>query len=314
VEIIIYRNGGEPFCRGVEILNKLVKEFLDYLLIERGLADNTIVSYEKDLQNFLQFLNKVSVKDLEKLEKEHILAYLVHLKKMKRAAATIARRTAALKTFFNFLYQEGYIVNNLGENLEGPKKEKKLPDFLSVKEMDKLLAIPQLNTVQGVRDKAMLELLYATGMRVSELINLDLHNLNLEMAYVRCWGKGSKERIIPIGSQAVSSLNTYLQWGRNKLLKNPREQALFLNQHGKRLTRQGFWKILKKYVKLAGIEKKITPHVFRHSFATHLLENGADLRVVQEMLGHADISTTQIYTHLTTKRISQVYNDAHPRA
>ncbi|NLW24288.1 MAG: site-specific tyrosine recombinase XerD [Clostridia bacterium] len=295
-------------------MNKLVKEFLDYLLIERGLADNTIVSYEKDLQNFLQFLNKVSVKDLEKLEKEHILAYLVHLKKMKRAAATIARRTAALKTFFNFLYQEGYIVNNLGENLEGPKKEKKLPDFLSVKEMDKLLAIPQLNTVQGVRDKAMLELLYATGMRVSELINLDLHNLNLEMAYVRCWGKGSKERIIPIGSQAVSSLNTYLQWGRNKLLKNPREQALFLNQHGKRLTRQGFWKILKKYVKLAGIEKKITPHVFRHSFATHLLENGADLRVVQEMLGHADISTTQIYTHLTTKRISQVYNDAHPRA
>lgn len=295
-------------------MNKLVKEFLDYLLIERGLADNTIVSYEKDLQNFLQFLNKISVKDLEKLEKEHILAYLVHLKKMKRAAATIARRTAALKTFFNFLYQEGYIVNNLGENLEGPKKEKKLPDFLSVKEMDKLLAIPQLNTVQGVRDKAMLELLYATGMRVSELINLDLHNLNLEMAYVRCWGKGSKERIIPIGSQAVSSLNTYLQWGRNKLLKNPREQALFLNQHGKRLTRQGFWKILKKYVKLAGIEKKITPHVFRHSFATHLLENGADLRVVQEMLGHADISTTQIYTHLTTKRISQVYNDAHPRA
>ncbi|MDK2822583.1 MAG: integrase/recombinase XerD [Clostridia bacterium] len=293
----------------------LVDEFINFLLIERGLSENTLDSYKRDLLNFIDFLKKNYINNLEIIQREHITAYLAHLKKKKRAAATISRHIAALKTFFKFLFQEGYIKENPADDLERPKQDKKLPKILSIPEVDRLLEEPKkLNSATGVRDKAMLEVLYATGMRVSELINLGINNVNLEMGYIRCMGKGSKERIIPIGSKAIESLNTYLKWGRNKLLKNPREQAIFLNHHGRKLTRQGFWKILKAHAQKAGIEKEITPHVLRHSFATHLLENGADLRAVQEMLGHADISTTQIYTHLTRKKITRVFKQTHPRA
>jgi len=294
-------------------MSRLVEEFLNYLLIERGLAQNTIAAYKKDLTSFLEFLKKLDI-SLDAVEQGHFRAYLLFLKKKKRAASTISRNIAALKTFFKFLQQERYITENIASDLESPKKDKKLPKVLSIKEVDKLLAQPKTNSAIGSRDKAMLEVLYATGMRVSELLNLGINNLNLEMGYIRCLGKGSKERIIPIGSQAVASLNIYLSWGRNKLLKNLEEQAVFLNQHGRKMTRQGFWKIIKKYAKDADINNEITPHILRHSFATHLLENGADLRAVQEMLGHADISTTQIYTHLTQSRINQVFKQTHPRA
>jgi len=294
-------------------MSRLVEEFLNYLLIERGLAQNTIAAYKKDLTSFLEFLKKLDI-SLDAVEQGHFRAYLLFLKKKKRAASTISRNIAALKTFFKFLQQERYITENIASDLESPKKDKKLPKVLSIKEVDKLLAQPKTNSAIGSRDKAMLEVLYATGMRVSELLNLGINNLNLEMGYIRCLGKGSKERIIPIGSQAVASLNIYLSWGRNKLLKNLEEQAVFLNQHGRKMTRQGFWKIIKKYAKDADINNEITPPILRHSFATHLLENGADLRAVQEMLGHADISTTQIYTHLTQSRINQVFKQTHPRA
>ncbi|MGI6226377.1 MAG: site-specific tyrosine recombinase XerD [Peptococcales bacterium] len=293
---------------------ELMEEFLNYLLVERGLASNTINSYRRDLQNFYMFLKRQQIYMLDKITKNDIVSFLAYLKEEERAAATIARHTAALKAFFKFLSQEKYLEEDITFNLERPKQNKKLPQFLTLKEVDRLLNGPILNTPIGVRDQAMLEVLYATGMRVSELLDLGINNLNLEVGFVRCIGKGSKERIIPLGSKAIISLTTYLQWGRNKLLKNPREQSLFLNHHGRKMTRQGFWKIIKTYAQKAGIEKEISPHILRHSFATHLLENGADLRSVQEMLGHADISTTQIYTHVTRGKITQVYRQAHPRA
>lgn len=291
-----------------------LEEFLNYLFVEKALAPNTINSYRRDLQSFFNFLGNEKKCNLKSITREDIIDYLSFLKKEAKAAATIARHTAALKAFFKFLYQEGYLPENITENLKRPKQEQKLPEYLTLEEVDKLLESPILNTPTGVRDKAMLEVLYATGMRVSELLNLVLNNLNLEIGYVRCMGKGSKERIIPLGSKAIESVDTYLRWGRNKLLKNRREQTVFLNNHGRKMSRQGFWKIIKSYSQKAEIEKNISPHILRHSFATHLLENGADLRAVQEMLGHSDISTTQIYTHVTRKKITQVYRQAHPRA
>lgn len=295
-------------------MDKFVEEFLNYLLVERGLAQNTIDSYRRDLKNLSTFLRNQNRCDIKEVKREDITNYLSHLRKEARAASTIARHIAALKAFFKFLYQEGHLEKNITDDLERPKQEKRLPKYLTLEEINKLLDGPVINTPLGVRDKAMLEALYATGMRVSELLNLGISNLNLEVGYVRCMGKGSKERIIPLGSKAIESISTYLHWGRSKLLRNRREQTFFLNNHGRKMTRQGFWKIIKNYSHQVGIEKEISPHVLRHSFATHLLENGADLRAVQEMLGHADISTTQIYTHVTRGKISQVYRQAHPRA
>ncbi|MFZ5943436.1 MAG: site-specific tyrosine recombinase XerD [Bacillota bacterium] len=295
-------------------MEPLINNFLNFLLIEKGLAANTIASYQRDLLGFVKYLKKYNCTNFNGVNPEHLVGFISSLKKDGRAASTIARQIAALKSFFKFLVREGYLKENPAYDLDKPKQAKKLPHILSIGEVDKLLDAPKLNTPGGVRDKAMLEVLYATGVRVSELINLGMNNVNLELGFIRCMGKGSKERIIPIGSKAVEGLITYLDWGRNKLLKNPREQGLFLNHHGRKMTRQGFWKILKTYTKELGIEKEISPHVLRHSFATHLLENGADLRSVQEMLGHADISTTQIYTHLTKKKIFKSYNSFHPRA
>lgn len=294
-------------------MGQLLSMFIDFLAIERGLAKNTLDAYQRDLTDFLDFLKEKNLQ-IEDLKKEEMLGYIVNLKQKKRANSTIARHIAAIKTFFKFLQQEGIVAINPVGDLEGPKQQKRLPKVLTIEEIEKLLEKPQSNDPLGNRDKAMLETLYGAGMRVSELLNLDINSINTELGYVRCMGKGSKERIIPLGNKAILSLNAYLKWGRNKLLKNPREYALFLNQHGRRLTRQGFWKILKKYALLAGIEKEITPHVLRHSFATHLLENGADLRSVQEMLGHVDVTTTQIYTHLNPGNIINIYKKSHPRA
>ena len=243
-----------------------------------------------------------------------IISYLLHIQGKGLATSTISRNLASLKSFFHFLVRENILSSDPTLNLESPKQQKKLPQVLTTKEVSMLLSIPDLKTIAGLRDKAMLEMLYATGLRVSELTGLDCKDVDLEFGYVKCLGKGSKERIVPLGSVAIRVLKDYLQRGRTELVSAAGCDAIFLNHHGKRLTRQGFWKIIKKYAESLGTEKTITPHTLRHSFATHLLENGADLRAVQEMLGHADISTTQIYTHLTRSRLRKVYDQTHPRA
>ncbi|WP_418792405.1 site-specific tyrosine recombinase XerD [Phosphitispora sp. TUW77] len=295
-------------------MKSLVKEFINYLAVERGLADNTLDSYNRDLKQFMTFLENEKVDNVQKATRNVIMSYLLFLQKRGRATATVSRHLAALKSFYHFLLREKYIEKDPTANLESPKLEKKLPRILSVNEVENLLSQPRGIDPGGLRDKAMLELLYATGIRVSELISLDINHINLDMGYIRCFGKGSKERIVPVGSLARKCVDEYLQRGRTKIIKTRTEKALFVNHHGRRLTRQGFWKIIKKYAIRAGISKEITPHTLRHSFATHLLENGADLRSVQEMLGHADITTTQIYTHLTKGRLREVYVKSHPRA
>ncbi|HEX6988100.1 MAG TPA: site-specific tyrosine recombinase XerD [Bacillota bacterium] len=294
---------------------ELINEFIDYLDVERGLAGNTLESYGRDLRHYHEFLGR-DHRTAHEVSRTTIVAYLLHLQKQGKAASTIARRLAALKAFYQYLLRERKIDHDPTENLESPKQKKRLPKVLSVQEVERLLEQPDGRTPAGLRDRAMLELLYATGIRVSELVSLDVDRVSLDGATVRCMGKGSRERVIPIGSVAVRALGDYLERGRSQLIRDrdPEEAALFVNQHGRRLTRQGFWKILKKYARQAGITKEITPHTLRHSFATHLLENGADLRAVQEMLGHADISTTQIYTHVTRHRLKDIYARAHPRA
>lgn len=228
--------------------------------------------------------------------------------------STISRNLAAIKSFYQYMVRERYLEKDPAAAMESPKLEKKLPRILTIGEVEQLLKQPDGLLPTGLRDKAMLELLYATGIRVSELISLHISDVNLELGYIKCYGKGAKERIVPLGSIAARCVQEYLSKGRGKMVRSYEEPALFVNHHGNQLTRQGFWKIIKKYALEANIQKEITPHTLRHSFATHLLENGADLRSVQEMLGHADISTTQIYTHVTNKHLKEVYDRTHPRA
>jgi len=296
-------------------MQKLIHEFINYLSVERGLAMNTLESYGRDLRQYSQFLEQDdSESSLDTVSRATIINYLLYLQAQGKATATIARRLAALKAFYQFLVREKRIKTDPTANLESPKLEKRLPRVLTVAEVERLLVQPDTSQPAGIRDRAMLELLYATGIRVSELVSLNVPDVNLEMGYIKCSGKGAKERIVPMGTLAVQTCRDYLQNARGKLVKDRDEPALFVNHHGHRLTRQGFWKIVKKYAEDAKIDKEITPHTLRHSFATHLLENGADLRSVQEMLGHADISTTQIYTHVTRGRLKEVYARSHPRA
>jgi integrase/recombinase XerD len=292
-----------------------LQTFIHYLAVERGLARNTLESYERDLTQYIDFLRGQGVGSLRESTKSHILNYLLRLKREGRAAATVSRAMVAIRSLYRFLFQERMIDSDPSQHMDTPKVEKRLPKVLSVEEVEALLAAPQTSDPPGVRDKAMLELLYATGMRVSELISLNVSDVNLEMGFVRCTGKGSKERIVPLGRLAGAAVEAYIRNARPRLIKRGKpEEALFVNHLGTRLTRQGFWKIIKGYARSAGIVKEITPHTLRHSFATHLLENGADLRAVQEMLGHADIATTQIYTHVTKSRMKEVYDRTHPRA
>ncbi|WP_406676314.1 site-specific tyrosine recombinase XerD [Moorella sp. ACPs] len=295
-------------------MRELVDEFLYYLVVERGLAENTLASYNSDLQQFLQYLENSRVKSLREVNHGLLVAYLVKMQQEGRAPATISQHLAALKAFYHFLLKERLVDSDPTANLESPRQTKKLPQVLTVDEVERLLSQPRPDTPAGLRDKAMLELLYATGLRVSELVALNVDQVNLEGEFVRCLGKGSRERVVPMGQVACFHVRTYLENGRGKLIKKKTEPALFVNQHGRRLSRQGCWKILKGYARAANLQKEITPHTLRHSFATHLLENGADLRSVQELLGHADIGTTQIYTHLTRKKIREVYDRTHPRA
>lgn len=296
-------------------MERWLEEFIHYLAVERGLAQNTLASYRIDLGQYLAHLRKQGITSLDKADRNHILSHLYKLQKEGKAPATISRHLAALKHFYRFLQSEELITDDYTVGLESPKLAQRLPQVLSTEEVEILLSQPQMADPAGIRDKAMLEIIYATGIRVSEMISLNIQDVELDLGYIKCLGKGSKERIIPLGSVAARYIREYLSRSRVKLTKGKTEhQALFVNVQGKRLTRQGFWKIIKKYAREGRIDKHITPHTLRHSFATHLLENGADLRAVQEMLGHADISTTQIYTHLTKLRLKEVYTNTHPRA
>lgn len=295
-------------------MDNTVRDFIHYLTVERGLSANTTESYSRDLKQFKEYVQPLGISNLVHADKTAVMGYLIALQKKGRTASTLSRHMAAIKAFFRYCLTEGLIAKDPTVNLESPRPEKKLPQVLALEEVERLLNAPTKRNLICLRDKAMLELLYATGLRVTELISLEVNNINLEMGFVRCFGKGSKERIIPLGSIASKHIEEYLQSGRPKLMKVPGETGLFLNHHGKKMSRQGFWKLIKKYAKEVGIIKEITPHTLRHSFATHLLENGADLRSVQEMLGHSDITTTQIYTHLTRSKLREVYTKTHPRA
>ncbi len=289
----------------------LADQFINHLRVERGLADNTIRSYTHDLTGFLRFLEHKDVSPLQ-VKRDHIMEYIGFLNTLV-SARSIARCLSTLKTFYRFLVSEGSIKDSPVRLLEPIKLPSRLPQILTQREVDLLLAEPDQSTILGMRDRAMLELLYATGLRVSELIGLNLTDINLEAGHVRTVGKGTKERMIPMGEKAREALRTYISEGRPGLLKGKNQSRIFVSRRGRSLSRQGFWKIIKKYGIMAGIKKNITPHRLRHSFATHLLEGGADLRSVQVMLGHADISTTQIYTHVSRERLKQVHEKYHPR-
>lgn len=293
-----------------------LKDFLHYLIVEKGLAENTIQSYRRDISAYLIFIEKkLQITDINHVTRVHIMQFLSCLKDEGKSARTIARHIASIRSFHHFLILDKIVDHDPTVHIETPHPELKLPKVLNTDEVDTLLNTPDLTTTLGLRDKAMLELMYATGMRVSELVNLNINDVHLSLGFVRCLGKGNKERIIPIGKMATEALKEYLEKARPKLINQKNKtDSLFMNHHGQRLSRQGFWKILKQIAVKAGIEKELTPHTLRHSFATHLLENGADLRSVQELLGHSDISTTQIYTHVTKTRLKDVYNQFHPRA
>ncbi len=300
--------------KGTSYMNKYLDSFIDYLNYEKELSKNTMESYKRDINQFYDYLNEKQIFDANEINKTTIITYLLYLQKKGRATATISRNLASIRSFCQFLLNSNSITKDPTINLDTPKAEKKLPSVLTLKEIELLLSLPDSVTEKGIRDKAMLELLYATGIRVSELVALNFQNLSLDMGYIKCNGGNCRERVIPIGSMAKEAIDNYINNCRSKLVKEADETSLFVNYQGSRLTRQGFWKIIKTYTQKANINKKITPHTLRHSFATHLLQNGADLRSVQEMLGHSDISTTQVYTLITRNKIKDVYNKTHPRA
>lgn len=288
---------------------------MEYLTVELGLSANTRQAYERDLRLFCKTLGFKNSDALVNVSREQITGYMTQLKERGLAAATIARKLAAIKAFYRFMTAEGYMDANPAEVVEAGTKGIKLPRVLSEDEVVRLLNQPDITMAEGFRDRTMLEVLYATGMRVSELINLTLERVDLNMKYIIAFGKGSKERIVPLGSVAAEFLQQYLEKVRPKLTHEDRNtNIVFLAFGGHELTRQRFWQIIRGYGRKANINKALTPHILRHSFATHLLDNGADLRSVQELLGHSDISTTQIYTHLTNKRLRDIYAKAHPRA
>lgn len=287
--------------------------FVNYLQDVKKSSKNTILSYQRDLNKFFAYLEDMKVKDIKKVNNTSLNSYVLLMEKENFATSTISRNIATLKAYFNYLFKQGIVTDDPAEKLKAPKIEKKLPGILSVEEVTLLLDQPSGNSNKEIRDKAMLELLYATGIRVSELISLTLDDVNITSGYIRV-SEGSRERIIPFGSVARTALKSYLKNARPGMIATESETVLFTNCSGQPMSRQGFWKVLKQYAKRAGIEADITPHTLRHSFAAHLVENGADLRSVQEMLGHSDVSTTQIYAKMTNNRIKEVYAKAHPRA
>ena len=299
-----------------------IRAFLDHLIAERGSSPNTVAAYRNDLAQLLEYFTGPSQdgdrpSQWSQVDQALLSTYIMSLYERGYSATTVARKIASTKSFFNSLVEEGEITQDPTEQIMTPRVGRSLPKPLSIEEVEQLLEAPhKANTPEAIRDTAMLELLYATGLRVSELVNLNVRDVNLAEQSVRCLGKGSKERIVPLHRKAVEAVHTYVQAARFRLLGEGKrhEQALFVNRRGERLTRQGFWLLLKGYAKEAEIRSPLTPHTLRHSFATHLLSRGASLRYVQELLGHASISTTQVYTHLTSDHIREEYDKAHPRA
>ncbi len=287
--------------------------FLHYLTVEKGVSKNTLEAYSHGLNRFIEHLEGKGIKTPNEISKLDIREFLLFLKKKGLSSRSIARNLVSIRVFLRFLVEDGLLQANPADEIESPKIAKTLPEILSLDEVETLLEQPDLLNPRGVRDRAMLEILYATGMRVSELVRLQTPHLHLEAGYVLLFGKGSKERIVPIGKEALRWVERYLKESRPNLLKHKESSFLFLNRSGKPMSRQQFWKNIKAYGRKAGIRKRITPHLLRHSFASHLLERGADLRSVQLMLGHVDISTTQIYTHVTGERLKKIHQQYHPR-
>ncbi len=294
-------------------LNGYVDQYVSHLVVEKGLADKTVEAYAGDLTHFLEFLKQHSIESLPLIDTAVILKYVIALRRGGRGPKTRARHLGTLRGFFDYLHYSRTIDNNPAKLVDMPKSGLKLPAVLSVEQVRLLLAQPDGTKPRGLRDAAMLELIYAAGLRVSELVSLELTRVNSEAGFVRVWGKGGKERIVPIGRKALESIAAYLEHGRPALLKTHISSFLFVARAGKPMTRQGFWKMLRKYALNAGIRQRVTPHGMRHSFASHLLEGGADLRAVQVMLGHVDIATTQIYTHVAQKRLIEIHKKFHPR-
>lgn len=294
-------------------MQELLEKYLNYLLIERGAAENTLEAYSRDLRRFLLIVQEKGITDLRNILPETVIEYLVRVKDEGLSANSTNRSLAALRGFYNYLLQEKIIEQTPLANIELAKVWMRLPDIISKEEMKLILAQPGMDTAQAVRNSAMLELLYATGIRVSELIGLRMNSINWQVGFLVVMGKGGKERIVPIGKTAYDCVKYYIEQARPQLLQEKSSDILFLNRFGGTFTRQGFWKIVVGYARKSGLHKKVHPHTFRHSFASHLLEGGADLRTVQVMLGHTDISTTQIYTHITRERLKEIHQKFHPR-
>lgn len=293
----------------------LVDQFLDHLALERGLSENTRLAYGHDLAEFLAFLSRRGRAGIQEVERRDILDFLMEGKRKGLAAASLARRLVAIKVFFRHLAQEGLLAVNVADAMESPRLWKILPPTLTREEVDRLLAAPDPATPRGLRDRAILETFYATGLRVSELAALTLDSLHFDAEYIRCVGKGDKERVVPIGGRAIAAVQAWLERGRPAYAaRGAAGRAVFLSRLGRPLTRNGLWRHIRAYARKAGIRKELSPHTLRHSFASHLLANGASLRVIQEMLGHADIATTQIYTHVDQGRLQAVHRQYHPRA
>jgi len=288
------------------------KRFLEYLTVEKGLSENTLESYGRDLRNYISFLGKENL-DPNSVSRKDIINYLGMLRSSRLSPSSVARNLSTIRRFHRFLITENASETDPTENLETPKRFTNIPKTLSLVEVEALLKQPDQKKTLGLRDKAMLELLYATGMRASELISLKLKDINLEVGYILTLGKGSKERVVPIHDRAIALIRDYLGEARNKMLKKGNSQYLFVGHGGMPMTRERFWQIIKGYALKAGIKKRVFPHALRHSFASHLLDHGADLRSVQLMLGHSDISTTQIYTHITRERLKKIHHQFHPR-
>lgn len=294
-------------------LRELLTRFLNYITIEKGLASNTIESYRNDLARYLSYLDEKGIDKTDKITLNLLRDFLADLLRTQMSVSSVKRNISSIRHFHKFLLLEGLTGSNPTTYLETPRGWRRLPKTLSIADVDALLKQPDENTNEGMRNSAMIELLYATGLRVSELISMKPGNINLEVGFIITVGKGGKERIVPAGEYALEKIKQYIETARRQILKGRQSPHLFVTARGKRMTRQGFWKIIKKYARLACIEKDISPHTLRHSFATHLLERGADLRSVQMMLGHSDISTTQIYTHINRERLKKIHAECHPR-